>query len=84
MGFALMLFPTERFYELEPQTDADQSQMFKYFFSYLRPFLKPSLLFIGTMIMGSLINLIFPFLTQGIVDFGIKNKDIGLVQTLLT
>lgn len=37
---------------------------------------------IGTMI-GCLLQLIFPFLTQSIVDLGITNKDLGFIYLVL-
>ena len=40
------------------------------------------LIVIGTMI-GCLLQLIFPFLTQSIVDFGITNKDVGFIYLVL-
>jgi len=35
-------------------------------------------LFLG-LVLGSLLQLIFPFLTQGIVDYGIRNQNLGFV-----
>ena len=35
------------------------------------------------MLVGSLLQLALPFLTQNIVDIGIKNKDIGFIWLIL-
>lgn len=35
------------------------------------------------MLVGSGLSLIFPFLTQALVDFGINNQNIGFIYTLL-
>jgi ATP-binding cassette, subfamily B, bacterial len=56
-------------------------------FSYLLAYLKPyrgliSQLAIG-MLLGSLFQLIFPFLTQSIVDIGIENQNIGFIYIIL-
>jgi len=39
-------------------------------------------LFLG-LVLGSLLQLIFPFLTQGIVDYGISNQNLGFVTLIL-
>ena len=39
-------------------------------------------LFLG-MLMGTLLQLIFPFFTQSIVDYGIGNSNLGFVTLIL-
>lgn len=52
-------------------------------FAYLKPYKKLiGQLFLG-LIVGSLIQLIFPFLTQSIVDFGIANQNLNYVILVL-
>lgn len=80
-GIALILEPTPDFYRLEEEK-IDKSS-FSYLFSYLknqRKFLWQ--LFIG-LLLGSLLQLIFPLLTQSMVDVGINNQDIGFVTLIL-
>lgn len=80
-GIALILEPTPDFYRLEDEK-IDKSS-FSYLFSYLknqRKFLWQ--LFIG-LLLGSLLQLIFPLLTQSMVDVGINNQDIGFVTLIL-
>jgi ATP-binding cassette, subfamily B, bacterial len=56
-------------------------------FSYLLSYLKPYRGLIGQlvvgMLLGSLFQLIFPFLTQSIVDIGIENQNIGFIYVIL-
>lgn len=80
-GLSLLLEPTPDFYS---QTDekSDKST-FTYLFSYFKNqkrFLWQ--LFFG-LLLGSLFQLIFPFLTQSMVDVGINNRDIGFVTLIL-
>ena len=35
------------------------------------------------MVLGSLLQLIFPFLTQAMVDVGIGNRDLGIITLIL-
>ncbi|MCP5053754.1 MAG: peptidase domain-containing ABC transporter [bacterium] len=80
-GLCLLMEPTPDFY-----TEADENlnkSNFKFLFSYLRPY-KKFLVQLGLgMLLGSLLQLIFPFLTQSIVDFGINNKDIDFITLIL-
>jgi len=70
VGVALLLEPTPDFYELEDEKINRKG--FQFLFSYLRPYKKLMVqLFMG-LLFGSLLQLILPFLTQSIVDFGIS------------
>ena len=40
-------------------------------------------LFLG-LVPGSLLQLIFPFLTRGIVDYGTSNQNLGVVTLILS
>ncbi len=80
-GIALLIEPTPDFY-----TQADEKlnkSGFRFLFSYLRPYKKFIVqLFLG-LLLGSLLQLIFPFLTQSVVDVGISNQNIGFVYLVL-
>ena len=80
-GIVLILEPTPKFYEQEGES-TDKSG-FGYLFKYLRPYRKLLFqLFIG-LLLGSLFQLIIPFLTQAVVDIGIENQDIGFIWLIL-
>jgi ATP-binding cassette subfamily B protein len=80
-GLCLLLETTPDFYSTEDEKP-DKSG-FKFLFSYLRPYKKIiTQLFLG-LILGSLLQLIFPFLTQSIVDKGINNQDLGFVTLII-
>lgn len=83
-GIALCLEPTPIFYEMdEDQGEKKQRRSLTFLFSYLRPYKKLILqLFIG-LATGSLLQLILPFLTQSIVDFGISNQNLGYIYLVL-
>jgi ATP-binding cassette subfamily B protein len=80
-GICLVLEPTPDFYSANDEKQDKKS--FRFLFSYLRPYKKFLIqLFLG-LLAGSLLQLIFPFLTQSIVDFGIANRDISFVYLVL-
>lgn len=81
-GIALLLEPTQSFYEQEGDRLPSENRirfLWKYLIKYKRFF---GQLMLGLFI-GSLLQLIFPFLTQAIVDTGIQGKDIGFIWLVL-
>lgn len=80
-GLCLLLEPTPDFYQSEDEKINKSG--FKFLFSYLRPYKKIiTQLFIG-LLLGSLLQLIFPFLTQSIVDKGINTQDLSFVTLII-
>ena len=55
----------------------------KFLWSYLKKYKRFFTQLILGLLLGSLLQLIFPFLTQAIVDTGIGGKDIGFVWLVL-
>jgi len=80
-GTALLLEPTPDFYNQEGE---EKSKIkFLYLLNYIRPYKKYVFqLFLG-MLTASIISLIFPFLTQALVDTGIGNSNIAFVVMVL-
>lgn len=80
-GLCLLLEATPDFYKADDEK-LDKSG-FKFLFSYLRPYKKIiTQLFLG-LLLGSLLQLIFPFLTQSIVDKGINTRDLDFVTLII-
>jgi ATP-binding cassette subfamily B protein len=80
-GLCLLLETTPDFYQTEDEKINKSG--FKFLFSYLRPYKSIIVqLFLG-LLLGSLLQLIFPFLTQSIVDKGINNQNIGFVTLII-
>lgn len=82
-GIALLLEPTPLFYEVEAKSDNNTKKGFEYIWGYIRSYQNFILKLILGMLLGSLIQLIFPFLTQLVVDVGIKTKDISFIYIIL-
>jgi len=81
VGVALLLDPSPDFYEQEDEKENRKG--FSFLFSYLRPYKSLVIqLFLG-LLFGSLLQLILPFLTQSIVDFGISAQNIGYIYLVL-
>lgn len=80
-GFCLLLEPAPDFYRKEDE-DLDKTK-FRFLFSYLKPYKKLMLQLALGLGAGSVLQLIFPFLTQSVVDKGIGYKNIDFVYLVL-
>ncbi|MBQ8456424.1 MAG: peptidase domain-containing ABC transporter [Prevotella sp.] len=81
-GVIMFLEPTPQFYE---QKDAvnQKKRSFHFLLGYVRMYGKYFFQIILGLLLGCLIQLVLPFLTQSIVDVGIKNQDIGFIWLIL-
>jgi len=80
-GVALLVEPTPKFYQAE--FDNDEKFGFRFIFKYLFKYKKFIIQLIIGLLAGSLLQLILPFLTQSVVDVGIKNQDINFIYLIL-
>jgi ATP-binding cassette subfamily B protein len=80
-GICLLLEPTPGFYTKE--TERQPVSKLRFIFEYLRPHRRYFFQLIISMILGSMFMLIFPFLTQSIIDVGIRNLDLGFISLVL-
>ena len=81
-GVSMFLKPTEKFYKRK-DIDRKEERSFKFLFSYIKKYRKYFGQIILGLLMGSILQLILPFLTQSIVDVGIKNQNIGFIWLIL-
>lgn len=82
-GIALLLEPTEQFYAQNDTKAVPTQRQVKFLWNYLKKYKRFFTQLILGLLLGSLLQLIFPFLTQAIVDTGIGGKDIGFVWLVL-
>ncbi len=80
-GLCLLLEPTPDFFAAEDEKMNKSS--FRFLFSYLRPYKNFLVQLCLGMLLGSVLQLIFPFLTQSIVDYGINNRDVDFITLVL-
>lgn len=82
MGFALLLQPGVEFNEVDDEKSFNRHDLW-FFAKYLLPYKKQIVqLFIG-MILGSGLQMIFPFLTQSLVDVGIRDSNLSFITLIL-
>ena len=84
-GIAMFLETTPAFftYNMECEENVKEKRSFRFLFGYVKKYRKYFGQIILGLVIGSLLLLVLPFLTQSIVDVGIKNQDIGFVWLIL-
>jgi ATP-binding cassette, subfamily B, bacterial len=80
-GVALLMEPTPKFYEQEE--DKQNKLGFRMLFNYLFRYKRLLIQIVLGLAVGSLLQLILPFLTQSIVDIGINTRNISFIYLVL-
>ncbi|HEY0036111.1 MAG TPA: peptidase domain-containing ABC transporter [Longimicrobium sp.] len=81
-GFVLLLQPTPDFYGQADQEPTRRKKL-GFLFGYLRGF-EPWFFQVGLgMLVAALLQLVFPFLTQAVVDHGIAAQNLSFVNAVL-
>jgi ATP-binding cassette subfamily B protein len=81
-GIAMFLEPGTDFGKYPPEEDSG-ARSFRFLLSYIHQYRKCFLQIALGLLVGCTLQLILPFLTQSIVDVGIKNRDIGFIWLVL-
>ena len=80
-GLALLLEPGPDFFNQSGEKINKSS--FRFLLSYLKTYRNFLFQLLLGVIIGSILQLILPFLTQSIVDYGINNRDLGFIYLIL-
>ena len=82
-GIALLLEPTPTFYKNEWDNEDSKEFGFALLTKYIIPYKSFVVQLAIGLLAGSLLQLIFPFLTQSIVDVGIQNQNLHFIYLVL-
>lgn len=80
-GIFLLLSPTPQFYELEG--DKPESLTWSYLMRYLFAYKQLIIQLLLALCLGSILQLVTPFLTQSVVDIGINTRNLNFVYIIL-
>jgi ATP-binding cassette, subfamily B, bacterial len=81
-GIAMFIETTPVFYHRK-EIQTHEKRSFRFLIGYIMEYRKYFFqIFLG-LLLGCVLQLIMPFLTQGIVDLGIRHKDVGLIWMIL-
>ena len=81
-GAALLIEPGVDFGKREDEIQESKKSMTS-FLKYFLPYKGLLFQLVVGMVVGSLLQLIFPFLTQAMVDYGIQGKDMNIITLIL-
>ncbi|MBP8959003.1 MAG: peptidase domain-containing ABC transporter [Bacteroidales bacterium] len=81
VGLVLIMEPTPALYSIGE--DEKPKGGFKFLWKYFKLYKKYIYQLIIGLFLGSLIQLVIPFLTQAVIDIGINNNDIGFIYLIL-
>ena len=82
-GVVMVIEPTEKFWKKSIIEEPNKKRSFNFLFGYVLQYRKYFIQIILGLLLGCLLQFIMPFLTQAIVDIGIKHKDIGFIWLVL-
>jgi len=81
-GIVLLLETTPEFFEIEEEKTEKKKGLYL-IIPYLRPHKKYLIQILIGLFAGSLLSLVLPFLTQAVVDIGIRNNDLSFIYLVL-
>lgn len=82
-GVVLILEPTQKFFETETGGKNTEELGIRYLFNFLKSFKTTLLQLVLGLLLASIIQFTFPFLTQILIDVGINTRDISFVQLVI-
>ncbi|MBB1149788.1 peptidase domain-containing ABC transporter [Myroides sp. NP-2] len=80
-GIALFIHPTERFQE--QKVSKQEKQTLAYVWQYLNPYRKQVLQLFTLLFLGTLTTLVFPILTQKLIDEGVNKANLSVITYVL-
>ena len=84
-GVVMMLEPASHFYDTKNASGTNEKEIhsFRFLYGYVRRYYKYFGMIAVGLALGSIIQLVLPFLTQAIVDKGIKHQDLNIILLIL-
>ncbi|WP_160136496.1 peptidase domain-containing ABC transporter [Chryseobacterium sp. c4a] len=80
-GVALFLEPTDEFYQQIPPEEEEISA--KYMLNFFKPYKKQIFQLFFLLLAGTLTTLVFPILTQKLIDEGVAQKNLSIITYIL-
>ena len=80
-GIALFLDPTDKFYSLKDQNDF--KERINHILRLFLPYKKKIFLLMFFVLIGSLLSIALPFLTEALIDKGVSKKDLNFITLIL-
>lgn len=82
-GIALFLSPGTGFNREEDEPEYSSGRDILFFTQYLKPYKTQFVQLVMGVLLGGVMQLVFPFLTQAMVDVGIGGRNLGFITLIL-
>lgn len=82
-GIVLGLECAPAFYNTEIELESENFNLWSFLFSYTKPYRRLIIQFFLGILATLIFQVLFPFLTQSIIDIGVLNKNIGFLWLVL-
>lgn len=82
-GVVMFMEPTPNFYTNKNESKKSSSRTFRFLFGYIKQYRRYFGQIIIGLLIGCLLQLVLPFLTQSIVDIGITHQNISFIWLIL-
>lgn len=82
-GIILSLEPTSEFYDEADEKQTTSEKNFGSIFKYVLKYKREMVQIIAGLVVASLLQVFFPFLTKSVVDIGIHNRDMQFIYMVL-
>ena len=83
-GVLILLEPTDKFNnQISTKPNQTSFEILNYLASYMIPYRKQVVQLVTTMFIITLLQAIFPIITQSVIDTGITTKDYGFIKLML-
>lgn len=82
-GVAMLFESTDEFRNQPSVADAKSFESFRVLYKYVKRYRLHLAHVLGGLVIGCVLQLLLPFLTQSIVDIGIKHEDISFIWLVL-
>lgn len=82
-GIALLLEPIQKFYDNQEHVMESSNISNNFIFRYLKPYKRLEAQVLMGILIACVLNFILPFLTQSVVDYGIKNQNVRFIISVL-
>jgi len=80
-GIVLMFEATPLLHEQEDTKTSNGG--FSFLIKYVKPYKKYVIQLLLGMLLSSVLSLVFPFLTQSMVDYGVNHQNLGFIRLIL-
>lgn len=82
-GVVSFIEPTQSFYTTEIPQEAKKTSILSFLYNYVKPFRQYFFSLFLTLIIGGILAIGLPFLTQILIDKGINNNSVSIVISVL-